>query len=132
MDRYRIKVKGIVKHNDEFLLIQKWFDDRIDDPYQWSFLDTTMENGETPETTAIRYIHESTGMNAEYVTIPYTWTYSLGDNKYLGVAILCKVDSELVVLSEDICGYKWVKAEELEDYIDYQGIIDDMTRTGII
>ena len=45
---------------------------------------------------------------------------------------MCKVDSELVVLSEDICGYKWVKAEELEDYIDYQGIIDDMTRTGII
>lgn len=132
MDRYRIKVKGIVKYNDEFLIIQKWLDDRIDEPYQWSFLDTVMENGETPETMAVRYIHECTGMNPEYVTIPYTWTYSLGDNRYLGVAVLCKVDSELVVLSEDICGYKWVKGEELKEYIDYQGIIDDMTRAGII
>ena len=132
MDRYRIKVKGIVKCNDEFLIIKKWFDDRIDEPYQWSFLDTDLEMGETPEVAALRYINESTGLDAEYINIPYTWTYSLGDNRYLGVAVLCTVDNDFVVLSEELCGYQWVKAEELKDYIDYQGILDDMKRAGII
>lgn len=132
MERYRVKVKGILKRNDEFLIIRKWLDDRIDEPYQWSFFDTALEGEDTPEATALRYIYDSTGLDADIVSVPYTWTYTLGDNRYLGIAVLCTTDEDVIVLSEECCGYKWVKEEELPEYIEFQGIIDDLTRTGVI
>ena len=29
MNKFGIKVKGIVKNNDKFLILRKWYDDRI-------------------------------------------------------------------------------------------------------
>ena len=29
MEKYRILVKGIVKHDDQFLIVEHWYDDRI-------------------------------------------------------------------------------------------------------
>ena len=39
MNRFGIKLKGIVKKEDKFLILQKWYDDRITEPYQWEFVD---------------------------------------------------------------------------------------------
>ena len=39
MNRYAIIVKGIVRYEDKYLLVQRWYDDRIEDPYQWEFVD---------------------------------------------------------------------------------------------
>ena len=49
MDKYRILVKGIVQCHGKYLVVEKWYDDRIFDPYQWEFLDGVMEFGENPE-----------------------------------------------------------------------------------
>ncbi len=132
MDRYFIKIKGIIKHEDEFLIVKKWYDDRIEEPYQWEFLDTMIEDGETPEGACLRYVHESTGIYASITSIPYTWVYSLGDSKYLGIAFLCDADDEPVILSEDLYDYKWVKAEELGDYVQNQPMLKDMSEAGVI
>ena len=48
MDKYRIIVKGIVKSLDKYLIVEKWFDDRIQDPYQWGFIDGAINFGESP------------------------------------------------------------------------------------
>ena len=32
MDKYRILVKGIVQCQDHYLVVEKWYDDRIFDP----------------------------------------------------------------------------------------------------
>lgn len=132
MIKYGIKIKGILKCDDEFLLVQKWYDDRIEDPYQWEFLDTYLADGETPEVTCLRHIQECTGMYANITSLAYTWLYTLGDNSYLGLAFVCEVPDELVVLSEDLHSYKWVKADELADYIENSFVLEDMKRVGII
>ena len=45
MNKFGIKVKGIVKNNDKFLILRKWYDDRITEPYQWEFVDGDLEYG---------------------------------------------------------------------------------------
>lgn len=37
MKKYGIKIKSIVKCNDKFLIVERWYDDRIEEPYQWDF-----------------------------------------------------------------------------------------------
>ena len=39
MDQIVIKVKGIVKHEDKYLVVKQWYDDRILDPYRCQFID---------------------------------------------------------------------------------------------
>ena len=133
MKKYGIKIKSIVKCNDKFLIVERWYDDRIEEPYQWEFLDTDLEDDELPETACMRVIAESTGINsARIVSMAYSWKYQLGDNNYLGLAFLCEVPDEPVMLSEEFGDYKWVEVEELTDYISKQAIIDDMKQAQVI
>lgn len=132
MDKYGVKIKGIVRCGEDFLIVKKWYDDRIDEPYQWEFLDTQMEEGETPKDACLRYVQDATGIYCSDATIPYTWVYKLGDNKFLGIAFLCEVQDEIVFLSEDLVECKWVKAGELKEYIKNRGMLADMADAGII
>ena len=117
MKKYGIKIKSIVKCNDKFLIVERWYDDRIEEPYQWEFLDTDLEDDELPETACMRVIAESTGINsARIVSMAYSWKYQLGDNNYLGLAFLCEVPDEPVMLSEELGDYKWVEVEEWKSY----------------
>lgn len=132
MKKYGIKIKGIVKCEENFLIVKKWYDDRIDEPYQWEFFDTDLADGETPEATCLRYIQECTGIFTHISSMPYTWVYKLGDNEYLGLAFICKVMDELVILSEDLYDYKWVSSEDLPNYIENKYMLDDLRRARVI
>ena len=132
MEKYGVKVKGILKCENEFLIVKRWYDDRIEEPYQWEFLDAELADGETPEVTCLRVVQESTGIYARITAMAYSWVYRLGDNRYLGLAFLCEVPDELVFLSEDLYDYKWVKAEELPEYIKNKSMLEDMKRAEII
>ena len=43
MQRVNVKVKGIVRCDDRILIIKHWYDDRIEDPYQWEFIDGNVD-----------------------------------------------------------------------------------------
>jgi hypothetical protein len=34
MNQYNVLVKGILKKGNKYLIVNKWYDDRIVDPYQ--------------------------------------------------------------------------------------------------
>ena len=34
-----VRVKGIIKKGDTYLLLKRWVDDRIPDPFVWEFID---------------------------------------------------------------------------------------------
>ena len=38
MKKFGIKIKGIVKNGDKFLILQKWYDDSITELYKWEFV----------------------------------------------------------------------------------------------
>lgn len=132
MDRFGVKIKGIVKHEDKLLVVKKWYDDRIDEPFQWEFLDDFLQYGETPESAALRIIQEGAGIEAKMSCFTYTWMYELGDLQNIGIAFLCNVDSDVVILSEDLSDYAWVTPDEICDYIHNEYIITDLKRAHII
>ena len=54
MSKFRVLVKGIVQYQDSYLAVERWYDDRIFDPYQWEFIDGEMEPGDLPQ---VRFVH---------------------------------------------------------------------------
>ena len=132
MNRFGIKLKGIVKKEDKFLILQKWYDDRITEPYRWEFVDGDLEYGAAPDTYVKQMVSDATGLEVEIDSIPYTWSYSLGDMQIVGIAYICHVDSDMVILSEAVSDFKWVSASELAGYIDNKSVLEDLRKTGII
>ena len=133
MNAYRILVKGIVKKDDRYLIVEKWYDDNIMDPYQWEFLDGEAEFGESPDVAVVRMIQEQTGLTAEIDRILYTWTFMVGSVCSLGLTYLCYTDMEEedVQLSEDLHDCQWVSADEFGDYISNKRMLEDIDKAEL-
>lgn len=133
MGDYRILVKGIVKREDKYLIVQKWYDDNIIDPYQWEFVDGEAEFGEAPETAVERIVQEQTGLIVVADRILYTWTFMLGSVCTLGLTYLCQtaMDENSVQLSEELQDAKWVYPNEFEEWIRNQRMLEDLEQTDI-
>ena len=121
-------VKGIVQKDNKFLIVEKWYDDNIVDPYQWEFVDGEAEFGESPDAAVVRIIQEQTGLTSVVDRILYTWTFMIGSECNLGLSYLCltDMDEDTVVLSEDLNNAKWIEADEIEDYINNKRMIEDL------
>ena len=121
-------VKGIVQKDNKFLIVEKWYDDNIVDPYQWEFIDGEAEFGESPDAAVVRIIQEQTGLTSVVDRILYTWTFMIGSECNLGLSYLCltDMDEDTVVLSEDLNNAKWIEADEIEDYINNKRMIEDL------
>ena len=127
-NQYRILVKGIVHKENRFLIVEKFFDDNIVEPYQWEFMDGVAEFGESPDLAVARIIQEQTGLTVVVDRILYTWTVMIGSECNLGISYLCLTDMEEdeVVISEELRSAKWIDAEEFPDYIKNQRMLGDL------
>lgn len=134
MNAYRILVKGIVKKDDRYLIVEKWYDDNIVDPYQWEFLDGEAEFGESPDAAVIRLIQEQTGLTAVVDRILYTWTFMVGSVCNLGLSYVCytEMDEDSVVLSEDLNNSRWITSDEFEEYITNKHMLQDLEKAELI
>ena len=130
MDKYRILVKGVVQKDDRLLVVKRWYDDRVLEPYQWGFIDGSIEFGEEPDKAVLRCIYEQTGLSATIERILYTWSFMTGDVFNIGISYLCRGTFEDIILSEDLVESNWILKEELENYIDRR-ILDDIEKAEI-
>lgn len=132
-NRYRILVKGIVQRENRYLMLEKWYDDNIANPYQWEFIDGTAEFGESPDAAVMRIIQEQTGLTGVLERILYTWTFMIGSECNLGLAYLCQtdMDEDTVVLTDDSKSFKWIEADEFSEYIQNKRMLDDLERAEL-
>jgi 8-oxo-dGTP pyrophosphatase MutT (NUDIX family) len=128
MDKYRILVKGIVKYEDKYLVVRKWYDDRVAEPYQWDFIDGGIDFKEAPDKAVLRVIFEQTGISATIDRLLYTWSFLTGDVFNIGISYLCLATLDNVLLSEELVDYRWIKREEFPSFID-QKVLEDIERT---
>lgn len=128
MEKYKILAKGIVKSDDKYLIVQKWYDDRISDPYQWEFIDSKVDFGESPDKAVIRIISENTGIIASINRILYTWSFMVGEVCNIGIAYECIACSEEVCLSEELTDYCWITKEEFSNYIKNEMLLNDVKK----
>ncbi len=124
----KIIVKGIIKHNDMYMVVKKWYDDRINEPYQWEFVDGYVDIGESPDEAVEQLVLDKTFLVVNDKKILYTWTYQVGDTGYVGLAYLCETESDIVILSEELSEYKWISSDEFEKYISNPNILNDVLR----
>ncbi len=126
MAEYNIRVKGVVRNQGQYLILQHWYDDNITEPYQWEFVDADLKFGESPDSTVLNAIEEKTGIVTQISRILYTWSYVIGEKHYLGITYLCDADTDIVILSEELNGYEWVDKEELDIYIQNKSVLQDV------
>ncbi len=129
--RFKVLVKGIVQHENQFLVVERWYDDRIFDPYQWEFVDGELEFGEVPDKAVLRVIQEKTGLTVAIDDILYTWGFTAGEICTLGIAYQCVSATDEVTLAEDYRDYKWVTRDEMSDYITNKAVLEDIDRAGL-
>ncbi|MCM1388234.1 MAG: NUDIX domain-containing protein [Bacillus sp. (in: Bacteria)] len=124
-----LRVKGIIKKQDKYLLVKRWVDDRIPEPFVWEFVDTEVNHGESPDEAMLRAIHELLSIDGKIEKIEYTWSSMLGETHCVGIAYICSISEEdegHIVLSEDYGEYEWVKREQFEEYIENQFVLKDL------
>lgn len=132
MSKINVKVKGIVEYNGKYLLIQKWYDDNIVNPYKWEFVDCELEEGKSPDDTVVDAVEHGIGLGVEQLKILYTWNYTYGDVFYIGLAYLCKANSDIVIMSDEYSKFVWVEPSNFENYIEDKGLLNDLIKHGII
>lgn len=125
-----IRVKGIIKQDDKYLVLKRWMDDRIVDPFVWEFVDSEIEKGEGPDQAVLRAIHEAVGVDGEIVRPLYTWSQMIGDIQCVGLTYLCKlsVNDGSLMLSEEYSGFEWISEEDLPVYIDNPNVLKDIKK----
>lgn len=130
MKKYRIMVKGIVQMEDKYLVVRKWYNDRIAEPFQWEFVDGKIEFQEEPDKAVIRHINEQTGISAAIDRILYTWSFMTGEVFNIGISYLCVASIDSVLLSEELIDHCWIKREEFETYLDSK-VLEDVERSEL-
>lgn len=127
MEKTVLKVKGIIEKDGRYLLVKRWYDDRIPEPFMWEFIDGNVSFGESPEDALRRLIAEDLGVEGEIVRPAYTWSLLVGDTHIVGIAYICRVeDYDNISLAEELGEFAWVRREEFEDYIDNINVLKDL------
>lgn len=123
-----VRVRGIVKKDDKYLLIKHWVDDRIPDPYLWEFVEGEVSFGEAPKDAVLRWMDELLGVSGSIEKVLYTWSKVTGDSQCIGIAFLCSMDGDdsAITLAEEYGEWKWVTREEFEEFISNQYVLDDL------
>ena len=124
-----LRVKGIIKKDDRYLLLKRWVDARIPDPFVWEFIDAEVNHGEAPDDTVLRAINEQLSVEGKIDKIEYTWSNMLGDTHCVGIAYICSIaeaDEANIVLSEEFGEWIWVTREEIPEYIENQYVLKDL------
>ena len=129
MESIYLRVKGIIKNEDKYLLVKRWVDDRIPDPFIWEFVDSEVNYGEAPDDAVLRAIRELLSVEGKIDRMVYTWSQMVGDSQCVGIAYLCSIstdEEDNILLSEEYGEWEWVTRDEFAQYIDNQYVLKDL------
>lgn len=127
MENIYLRVKGIIKQDDKYLLIKRWVDDRIPDPFLWEFVDAEVNYGETPDEAVIRAIEEILSVEGRIERIVYTWSNMIGDSQCVGIAYICSLeDDSSIILGEEYGEWEWVERDQFPEYIENKYVLNDL------
>lgn len=127
MESIYLRVKGIIKKDGKYLLLKRWVDDRIPDPFLWEFVDAEVSFGEAPDEAMLRAMREILSLEGKIERIVYTWSNMIGDSQCVGIAYICSIeDEEDIVLGEEYGEWEWVEREKFSHYIENRFVLEDL------
>ncbi|MCM1089008.1 MAG: NUDIX domain-containing protein [Muribaculaceae bacterium] len=129
MENTFVRVKGIIKRDGRYLLVKRWVDDHIPEPFVWEFVDAEVNHGESPDDAVLHAIHEILSIDGKIEKIEYTWSNLIGETHCIGIAYICSISEEEernIVLAEEYGEYQWVAREQFEEFIENQYVLQDL------
>lgn len=127
MEKIYLRVKGIIKQDNKYLLIKRWVDDRIPDPFLWEFVDAEVNFGEAPDEAVLRAIEEILSVEGKIERIVYTWSNIIGDSQCVGIAYICSLeDDSSIILGEEYGEWQWVERDCFSEYIENKYVLNDL------
>ena len=129
MENTFLKVKGIIKKDDKYLVVKRWMDDRIPDPFVWEFIDSNVNFGEAPDNAMYRSIRDTLGVDGKIERIAYTWSLMIGDTQCVGICYICSVaeaDEENINLPEELGDWEWITRDQFSYYIENPYVLKDL------
>ncbi len=125
-----VAVKGIIKHNNKVLIIQRSTYDNLGAGI-WEFVGGRLNFGEALETALEREIKEETGLVVEINKLICATTFKANEHKqFVILTYLCTANSDKVVLSDEHQNYLWATQKQMRELLLKQ-IIDDMNKNYI-
>ncbi|MDD3368801.1 MAG: NUDIX domain-containing protein [Lachnospiraceae bacterium] len=128
MQNTYLRVKGIVEKDGKYLLLQRFVDDHIPEPFVWEFVEGLVNFGEKPSDAVLRCVEEVLSAPCKVEKILYDWSLVLGDSHCVGIAYLCCLENEdePFTLAEEYGEAIWVEKEELEQYLENPYTLKDV------
>lgn len=129
MNNVYLRVKGIIKKDGKYLLIKRWVDDRIPDPFLWEFIDAEVNFGEPPDEAVLRAVSDVLSVEGRIERIVYTWSNMIGDSQCVGIAYLCTIDpldEDNFVLPEEYGEWEWVEKDKIPYFIENRYVLKDL------
>ncbi|MBQ0043211.1 MAG: NUDIX domain-containing protein [Lachnospiraceae bacterium] len=134
MENLFLRVKGIVKKDDKYLVIKRWMDDRIPDPFVWEFVDGEVSFGESPNDAMERILIDTLGVYGKIERVSYVWSQMIADTQCVGIAYICSIDDaeeDNFVLSEEFGGFEWISREQFDYYIENTYVLKDLEKADL-
>lgn len=117
---FRTVVKGLITRREQVLIGRKEEEEGHPISGEWHFLGGHLESGENVEAGVKREIAEETGLRVEVGDIVDVMTFAWGtDDEKNSLQILyhCRAKSADAEAGDDLQAVRWVRPEELTEYL---------------
>ncbi len=120
-------LKAVIERDGKFLILKRSDNEDVS-KNEWDIPGGGIKFGEKPVDALKREIKEECGLDVDIIKPLRVWTFykNSGKTQIFGVTFLCRYKEGNVTLSRGHTEYKWIDAEEINDFKSHEGIKKDI------
>jgi 8-oxo-dGTP diphosphatase len=127
-----VAVIGIVKLDDDRILLLKRNAQRRTSPNKWQTPSGYMNEGESAEEAVLREVKEETSLNGSIMKSGSSFEVVDEWARWLIIPFLISVKSERVVIdTSEHSEFRWVRVDEVSSFDCVKGINEDLRAVGL-
>ncbi len=125
-NKFRIAVRGMIKRQDKYLLLERAKPSRGEMGY-WELPGGGLDFGESPQQALVRELEEETGLSISVKHPLCVWHHMRGENtQIIGMTFLCQANNDDVVLSDEHIAYEWLSLDEIKQKKIFPELLDEL------
>lgn len=120
-------LKAVIEKDGKFLILKRSDNEDVA-KNEWDIPGGAIRFVENPIDALKREIKEECGLDVDVIKPLRLWTFykNSGKTQIFGVTLLCKYKEGTIILSKEHTAYKWIDADEINDFKIHKGIKEDI------